>query len=220
MSPLLAHLTPSIALRHENIRHEDMRHDDRRSVRDVPTRSPISIQCFNRRDFLPSHYRSLWQIESGIVRTVTWDDSGNTVPLGFWGQGDIVGYPLATVIPCQIECLTWVKAQRLPDSFICPPDVLISHICQTQTLLKISHTISMEKRLLEFLVWIFQRFGHQVERGWQLSLRLTHLDIAEALGTTRVTVTRLIGQLQQSGIIQWSRREQILYNSSNDLLLE
>jgi CRP-like cAMP-binding protein len=209
MSPLLAQLTPSIDVSPQDIRHDDIRHDDKRAV---PTRSLMPIQCFNRRDFLPSHYqKSLWQIKSGIVRTVTWDDSGNTVPLGFWGAGDIVGYPLATVTPCQIECLTWVKAQRLPDSFSCPPDVLISHICQTQMLLKISHTISMEKRLLEFLVWIFKRFGHKVERGWQLSLRLTHLDIAEALGTTRVTVTRLIGQLQQSGIIQWSRREQILH---------
>jgi CRP-like cAMP-binding protein len=211
MSPLLAQLTPSIAPRHEDIRHEDHRN--------VSTRSLMPIQCFNRRDFLPSqHRRSLWQIESGIVRTVTWDNNGNTIPLGFWGQGDIVGYPLATIIPCQIECLTWVKVQRLPDSFICPPDVLTSHIHQTQMLLKISHTISMEKRLLEFLMWIFRRFGHKVERGWQLNLKLTHLDIAEALGTTRVTITRLMGQLQQSGMIQWSRREQILYNYSDDLL--
>jgi hypothetical protein len=207
MSPLLTQLKPTIATRHSELNE------------DVPARSLVPTQCFNRRDFLPSHDRkSLWQIESGIIRTVTWDSNGNTIPLGFWGQGDIVGDPLAEVVPYQIECLTWVKAQRLPDSFMCPPEVLISHIGQTQMLLKISQTISMEKRLLEFLVWMFKRFGHKVERGWQLNLRLTHLDIAEALGTTRVTITRLIGQLQQSGMIQWSRREQILHHHAERFL--
>jgi CRP-like cAMP-binding protein len=179
----------------------------------LTVRSPLFSKSFNRREFLPSlDQTSIWQIESGIVRTLTWDVNGNTIPLGFWGTGDEVGYSLAGVSPYQIECLTPVTAYRLPESYVCPPEMLLAHICQSQMLLRISHNGSMEKRLLDFLSWLSKRFGQKIECGWRLDLRLTHLDIAEALGTTRVTVTRLLGQLQQSGAIQWSRQEQILCN--------
>jgi CRP-like cAMP-binding protein len=187
--------------------------------RSLSARSPITFQTFNRREFLPSHYhKGIWQIESGVVRTLTWDLNGTIIPLGFWGKGDIVGYPLSEVSPYQIECLTRVRVNKLSESYVCSREMMLSHICQTQMLLKIVHSGSVEKRLLHFLVWMSKRFGHKLEHGWRLDLRLTHLDIAEALGTTRVTVTRLLGQLQQAGIIQWSRQEQILCGYSEILL--
>jgi CRP-like cAMP-binding protein len=182
-------------------------------------RSSITFQTFSRREFLPSHdHKGIWQIESGIVRTLTWDVNGTVIPLGFWGKGDVVGYLFSEVSLHHIECLTRVRVQKLSESYVCSREMMMSYICQTQMLLKIVHSGSMEKRLLQFLVWMSQRFGHQMEYGWQLDLRLTHLDIAEALGTTRVTVTRLLGQLQQAGIIQWSRQEQILCDYSEVLL--
>lgn len=182
-------------------------------------RSPVTFQTFSRREFLPSRYhKGLWQIENGVVRTLTWDINGTVIPLGFWGKSDVVGHLLSEVSPYQIECLTGVRVIKLPESYVCSREMMMSYICQTQMLLKIVHSGSMEKRLLQFLVWMAKRFGHQLEQGWRLDLRLTHLDIAEALGTTRVTVTRLLGQLQQAGIIQWSRQEQILYDYSDVLL--
>lgn len=182
-------------------------------------RSPITIQTFNRREVLPSHYhKDTWQIESGVVRTLTWDSNGTVIPLGFWGKGDVVGSLLSEVSPYQIECLTRVRVQKLSESYVCSREMMLSHICQTQMLLKIVHSGSMEKRLLHFLIWMSKRFGQPMEYGWRLDLRLTHLDIAEALGTTRVTITRLLGQLQQAGIIQWSRQEQILCDFSEVLL--
>ena len=37
-------------------------------------------------------------------------------------------------------------------------------------------------------------FGEPCEAGLRLNLRLTHQEIASALSTTRVTVTRVLGQ--------------------------
>ena len=48
--------------------------------------------------------------------------------------------------------------------------------------------------LFKFLEWLDKRFGEDVENGRLLNLRLTHQDIAETLGTTRVTVTRILNQ--------------------------
>jgi CRP-like cAMP-binding protein len=43
-----------------------------------------------------------------------------------------------------------------------------------------------------------------------IQLRLTHQELAETIGTTRVTVTRLMQSLEQQGSLCYSRRQQIV----------
>ena len=47
-----------------------------------------------------------------------------------------------------------------------------------------------------------QGLGEPCEAGLRLNLRLTHQEIASALSTTRVTVTRVLGQLRDEGWLQ------------------
>jgi len=41
--------------------------------------------------------------------------------------------------------------------------------------------------------------GAPCDEGTRLSVRLTHQHLASAIGTTRVTVTRLLGKLKEEG---------------------
>lgn len=61
--------------------------------------------------------------------------------------------------------------------------------------------------------WLAQRFGHEVAQGQIIDLRLTHQEIAQYIGTTRVTVTRLLNRLQQEGKIVCSSQQCILLKS-------
>jgi CRP/FNR family transcriptional regulator len=45
------------------------------------------------------------------------------------------------------------------------------------------------------------------ELGITSDLRLSHQAIAEAIGSTRVTITRLLGDLRQSGLVQIDRKK-------------
>lgn len=56
--------------------------------------------------------------------------------------------------------------------------------------------------LLKLLNWLANRFGQDANQGRLIDLRLTHQDLSELLGTTRVTVTRALDQLEQQGFIQ------------------
>ncbi|NEO40678.1 MAG: Crp/Fnr family transcriptional regulator [Moorea sp. SIOASIH] len=56
-------------------------------------------------------------------------------------------------------------------------------------------------RLLGFLILLVEEFGEPCEQGYCLPFPLTHAQIGSAIGSTRVTVTRLIGKLRQRGII-------------------
>ncbi|MGB3403360.1 MAG: helix-turn-helix domain-containing protein [Microcoleaceae cyanobacterium] len=69
-------------------------------------------------------------------------------------------------------------------------DAILAHIQDAQELHSIVQNSTTDRRLLNFLIWLDQKFGHPIETGIFINLRLTHLEIADAVGTTRVSVTR------------------------------
>jgi len=56
-------------------------------------------------------------------------------------------------------------------------------------------------RLLGFLTLLIEEFGEPCHNGYCLPFPLTHAQIGSAIGSTRVTVTRLMGKLRQRGLI-------------------
>ncbi|MFB8791874.1 MAG: Crp/Fnr family transcriptional regulator [Potamolinea sp.] len=56
-------------------------------------------------------------------------------------------------------------------------------------------------RLLGFLTLLIEEFGEPYNNTYCLPFALTHAQIGSAIGSTRVTVTRLMGKLRQRGLI-------------------
>ncbi len=157
---------------------------------------------FQRKDLLPLSSDQLWKIESGVVRTVTWDEEGTQATLGFWGEGDVVGRPLSQMDPYQIRCLTAVKVSELPLVSRYLQTALLFNAWKSEELLGILHHQSVGQRLWHFLEWLSLRFGRSLPQGRITEPRLTHQDIAETIGTSRVTVTRMLNKLEQEGKIR------------------
>lgn len=157
---------------------------------------------FGRRELIPGRDDCLWRIDRGALRTLTWSEEGTVIALGYWGEGDIVGQPLSRLTPYRMECLTSVEATLLPP--YCWHQVMdsaIAHIQQTEELLGIVRSRPTDVRLLQLLRWLARKFGCEVPQGILIDVRLTHQEIAEVVGTTRVTVTRLLQQFEQAGLI-------------------
>lgn len=173
--------------------------------------SGLPQQIFSRREVIPLQNDVLWRIEHGAVRTLTWSEDGTFITLGYWGLGDLIGYPLSRVKPYQIECLTGVEISIVPPH-LWHQDInaLLSHIQQAENLLSIVHRKPISLRLWQFLVWLSEKFGRDVEKGKLIDLNVTHQDIAEVLNTTRVTVTRLLQQLEEEGTVLRHKRRIIL----------
>lgn len=168
-----------------------------------PQLSPKNLWSFKRRSFMPLESESLWKLESGAVRTSTWLEDGTLIILGLWGPGDIVGQALTRVQPYQIECLTQVKAISIPiDESHQLTEMLLSHIQQLEELAIIRSHKRIESMLMSLLSWLAQKFGREAATGQLIDLRLTHQDLSEVLGSTRVTITRTINQLEQQGLIE------------------
>ncbi|NES68072.1 MAG: Crp/Fnr family transcriptional regulator [Okeania sp. SIO2D1] len=82
---------------------------------------------------------------------------------------------------------------------------MLSHIQKTQELLRIIHSRKIKLRLLRLLKWLTDRFGNQLPEGKILDMRLTHQELAEIIGTSRVTITRLLNQFEKEQKIGWSQ---------------
>ena len=70
---------------------------------------------------------------------------------------------------------------------------------QSEYLLSLLGLRRVEERVRGFLELLAQDYGQPCEQGLRLNLRLTHQEMASALSTTRVTVTRVIGLLRDEG---------------------
>ncbi len=84
---------------------------------------------------------------------------------------------------------------------------LSSRILQTETMIETLTHRDMSSRLVSFLLVLCRDFGVAGEKGITIDLRLSHQGIAEAIGSTRVTITRLLGDLRNSGLVQIDRKK-------------
>ena len=50
------------------------------------------------------------------------------------------------------------------------------------------------------------------EKGVTIDLRLSHQAIAEAIGSTRVTITRLLGELKNSSLLAIDRKKITIFD--------
>lgn len=170
------------------------------------------VSTFKRREFIPLREDVLWQIRTGAVRLFTIAEDGTPITLGFWGVGDLTGQPLIGVQPCQIECLMDVEAVSIkPEQCWDLHRIMLSHIHQMQELLRIRNG-QVQQRMQLLLHWLARKFGNPIEQGELIQLRLTHQAIADAIGTTRVTVSRLMQELERERIISYSKRHHIVLN--------
>jgi CRP-like cAMP-binding protein len=173
--------------------------------------SLLTQRLFTRRELIPLQQDILWRIERGTVRTTTWSEQGTLITLGYWGTGDIVGYPLSRINPYQIECLTSVEMGILPSELWHQQvDAMLRHIQQSEEILSIVQRKPVSLRLWQFLIWLDKKFGRDVNQGRLLDLSITHQELSEVLNTTRVSVTRILQQFEKENRLLRHERRLIL----------
>ncbi|WP_448563278.1 Crp/Fnr family transcriptional regulator [Trichothermofontia sp.] len=147
----------------------------------------------------------IWIVGRGVVVLSTLYQSGDEALLGLASPAMPFGLPLTAIIPYQAMALSDVDVMRLTMAEIEQSPRLRHEIDrqlsrrlrQTEALLALGGYRRVEERLRQLLLLLAQEMGHPTPNGMRLTVRLTHQHLANAIGTTRVTVTRLIGQLRR-----------------------
>jgi CRP-like cAMP-binding protein len=144
----------------------------------------------------------------GVVQLGTLYDNGDEALLGLACPSMPFGLPLSFIRPYQAVALTDVDLMRLRLTEVEQSPMLaqgifrhlVRRVQQAEAVLATVGYRRVEERLRHFLMLLKQEVGQPIaDGGTRLSVRLTHQQLANAIGTTRVTVTRLLSQLQEEG---------------------
>jgi CRP/FNR family transcriptional regulator, global nitrogen regulator len=89
---------------------------------------------------------------------------------------------------------------------------LATRILQTEMMIETLAHRDMGSRLVSFLLILCRDFGVPASEGVTIDLKLSHQAIAEAIGSTRVTITRLLGDLRDSNAISIHKKKITVHN--------
>jgi len=99
-----------------------------------------------------------------------------------------------------------------PDLSMLMLQSLSSRILQTEMMIETLAHRDMGSRLVSFLLILCRDFGVPTTEGIRIDLKLSHQAIAEAIGSTRVTVTRLLGDLRTENMISIHKKKITVHN--------
>jgi len=169
----------------------------------------------------------IWVVCRGVVQLGTLYDNGEESLLGLACPGMPFGIPLTSIRPYQAAALTEVDLMRLtlPEIEQSPALTqsifrhMIRRLQQTEAILALVGYRRVEDRLRHLLLLLQKEIGQPVPCGSRLGVRLTHQQIANAIGTTRVTVTRLLNQLREEGWLTVDAQRHLVLMDSEDLVV-
>ncbi|MEB3293911.1 MAG: Crp/Fnr family transcriptional regulator [Synechococcales bacterium] len=166
-----------------------------------------TLKTYRRGQIISMNSNDIWVVYRGVVQLSTLYPSGDEAILGLAVPLMPFGLPLTLTQPYQAIALTDVDLMRLslleveqsPALMQCVLHQLSRRLQQTEAFLALAGYRRVEDRLLQLLQLLQHELGQAVAGGVRLNVRLTHQHLANAIGTTRVTVTRLLGQLRSRG---------------------
>ena len=156
---------------------------------------------------IPLLRNSLWIVANGMVKLGAVTEQGDELLLGLVGPNEPFGEPLSmveayeaiTLTDCDLICFTLEEISQSSDLSMLMVNAVAARVRQTEFMLSLLGLRRVEDRVRAFLELMAQDYGQPCDQGLRVGLRLTHQEIASALSTTRVTVTRVVGQLRDQG---------------------
>ncbi len=176
------------------------------------------LQFYPKGEIIPTPTQSIWQVCKGIVQLSTLYPTGEEALLGWVGPSMCFGPWFTYLQTYQAKAvsdvyLTWFSQAEIESSPQLAAQLFpqMNHrLRQMEALLAIAGLRRVEDRLNQLLLLLKQEMGVPVSHGILLNIRLTHQDIAGAIGTSRVTITRLLGNLKQQGLISFDSKRNII----------
>ena len=164
---------------------------------------------------LPDH---IWIVVRGIVKLSCLNEQGDDVLLAIAGPNEPFGDPLThldlfeatTLDHCDLLGLSIQDVNTTPHLSSNLMKAMMQRTRQSEALIALLGLRGVENRVKSFLELLAEDYGQPCDQGLKLNLRLTHQEIASAVSTTRVTVTKVLGQLKKSGWMQHDHQQKII----------
>jgi CRP-like cAMP-binding protein len=159
---------------------------------------------------VPLLKKSVWLVVRGMVKLSAISMQGDELLLGLAGPNEPFGDPLSNVqayearsmVDSDLLCISCEEMAESPHLAIAVLQGLAARYRQCESMLALLGLRRIEERVRGFLELLANDYGVPCDQGLRLNVKLTHQDLASALSTTRVTVTRVLGTLREEGWLQ------------------
>jgi CRP-like cAMP-binding protein len=144
-------------------------------------------------------------VEQGIVAQKVIHEDGAEILLGFFGPGQLlIPHPedscfIQLVAHTEVSVCqqAWQSARQQPDF----AERLRARLRLMEAWSAMQARPHLADRLLGLLSLLAEQFGLAHGQGTLIDLRITHQQLASAVGAARTTVTRLLGELRRRRLI-------------------
>lgn len=161
---------------------------------------------------------SIWVVVRGLVKLGAVTEHGDELLLGLAGPNqpfgaslsDVEAYEAVTSNDCDLLCLSLEEIEQSTELSMAMVNAIGARYRQSEQLLALLGLRRVEDRVRGFLEMLVQDYGLPCDQGLRLNLRLTHQEIASALSTTRVTVTRILGLLRDEGWLTFDAQRHLV----------
>jgi CRP-like cAMP-binding protein len=170
--------------------------------------SQRALKTFKKGEKVPLDTKNIWIVYSGYMQVSTLHASGDESILGFLGPLMPVSLKLSFLATYEAIALTDVELLQFSvEEIENSPELLhainlqtIRCLRQAEALLWANGKRPIIDRLRDFLYLIAREFGQSTAEGVRIDFRLRHYQIANAIGTTRVTASRFLRELREQGV--------------------
>ncbi|HVP21171.1 MAG TPA: Crp/Fnr family transcriptional regulator [Anaerolineaceae bacterium] len=170
-------------------------------------RDPGSQNAIQRRyqrgDVILLEPETVLEIQRGIIAQTMIYQDGTEVLLGLCGPNQlVVPHPADT---CYIQLIShsdslvtlkpWTAASQDPQF----SEKLHARLMQLEAWASMQARPHLDQRVLGILSLLAEQFGVSHPQGQLVDVRITHSQLASAVGATRTTITRTLGDLRRQG---------------------
>ncbi|MEM7592333.1 MAG: Crp/Fnr family transcriptional regulator [Cyanobacteria bacterium P01_A01_bin.83] len=178
----------------------------------------LLLQQFQKGDEISVLDSGIWQVYRGVVELSRIQQDGSEVISGWVTANGIFGSISASSTLYRAVSLSdvYVKRYSSRDIFRNPSlsrqflAQMSDRLVKSQQLLVVIAISRIEERLKQLLLMLKQEMGQPVTDGVRLQVRFTHQHLAEAIHTTRVTITRILGDFQNQDLIYFDNDRHIV----------
>jgi CRP-like cAMP-binding protein len=186
-----------------------------------------TVLIYHKGKNIPLLDRDIFFVQQGIVQLSSFDSEGNDTLLGIVSSAMPFGLPLTSVEPYHAIALSNVSLIRFSITEVeqyfdlnrLVMRGLDMRLQQSEAIQSILCSRHIKEKLYRFLVLLCREVGEPVNNGIRLKVRFTHQHLASTIGTTRVTITRMLRNFQRDGIILLDDKRHIVMNPSKQFSL-
>jgi CRP-like cAMP-binding protein len=155
---------------------------------------------YERDDLIALERDAILEVREGIVAQTVIHADGSEVLLGLCGPGQLlIGHPddscclqLLAHTDTSITIRSWSAAASQPHF----AERLRARLRQMEAWSAMSARHYLDQRVIGILGLLGEQFGRPQDDGLLIDVRITHAQLATAVGATRTTVTRILSELR------------------------